>query len=413
MDARPRPSKSELRMSIHNNPYGVGLAYRYHLHEEVMHFAADIDLLEIPTEDHIIRRRALSYPFATERFAEASSQFPCVAHGISLSLGSIEPLDDHYIQSTRRFMDETGISVFSEHLAYHRMDGTDIASFLQMPFDEVSLEWLVQKYQVARQSLGMPIALENVSFSFPVAGGDYSEPEFLAEFLRRTDATLLLDVTNLYNNCTNYSLDPIEYIHTLPPDRISQMHLAGGHFDDSGFLIDSHSFMVMDDVWELYRECLKHTQADIVILERDYQCLPFSEVLHDLRKAREIFYELRPSQSRLKPATITATGPSTASMPDFQSAQYSNLRSFQRTILKSITDDEFRRATRADLAVAAETFPMARDWLARYAACPKLDDMAESWKETERLNNEDQERFQQWEWSQFLTINNPVGVESR
>ena len=236
-------------MSIHDQPYGVGLAYRYHLHEEVMHYADEIDLLEIPSEDHIIRRRALSYPGAAEKFAQVSANFACVGHGISMSLGSLEPLSQRYLEDTRRFIRETGFRVFSEHLAYHRMDGKDIASFLGMPLDDASLDWLQLNYQYARDFLGGPFAVENVSLSFQVPDAKYTEAEFLCEFLRRTDATLLLDVTNLFNNCTNYDSDPMEFLHALPPDRISQIHLAGGHYDESGFLIDSHSFAVMDAVW--------------------------------------------------------------------------------------------------------------------------------------------------------------------
>ena len=401
-------------MTIHDNPYGVGLAYRYHLHEEVMHYASEIDHLEIPTEDHIIRHRALSYPNAAARFAEASSSFPCVAHGISLSIGSLEPLDEHYVNSTRRFLQQTGISVFSEHLAYHRMDGKDISTFLQMPFDDVSLEWLVQNYNHACELLGThSFAVENVSFSFEVPGGEYSEPEFLAEFLRRTDATLLLDVTNLFNNCTNYSRDPIEYIHTLPPDRISQLHLAGGHYDEDGFLVDSHSFAVMDEVWDLYRECLKYTSANIVILERDYKCFPFREVMKDVRRARDIFYELRataapPAESngRSGNGRQQDTGP-----PDFECDRFLNLRSIQRAILKSITDDEFRGAVKADSARATDVFPMEPGWLDRFCRCRKLDEMSLAWKETDRLNREDEERFRQWEWSQWAAQAQPAAFK--
>jgi len=402
-------------MSIHDHPYGVGLAYRNHLHEEVMHYASEIDLLEIPTEDHIIRHRALGYPQAAERFAEAKEAFPCVAHGISLSLGSVQPLDAQHVKMTNRFLEESGISIFSEHLAFQCMDGIDISCFLQMPFDDVSLDWLVQNYNHARSQFGRPIALENVSFSFPVPGGTYSEPEFLAEFLNRTDATLLLDVTNLYNNATNYKFDPIEYLHTLPPDRISQMHLAGGHYDDAGFLIDSHSYSVMEEVWDLYRECLKYTDTNIVILERDYMCFPFREVMTDMQKAREIFYELRPDTAPTNGVSPNGNGQNgsatEAPTPNFEDAHFADLRAFQRTLIKAIDDDDFRAACVQDPNHAATVFPMEQAWIDRYAACEKLESMAEGWKETDRLNKEDLERFRKWEWGQWAQQIEPAPAE--
>lgn len=389
--------------SIHDQPYGVGIAYRYHLHEEVFHYGSEIDLLEIPTEDHIIRRRALSYPGAKEKFAQALDSFPCVAHGISMSLGSVEPADEKYFDSTCRFMRETGISVFSEHLAYHRMDGKDIASFLGMPMNDVSLDWLERRYDDAWDRLGCPFAVENVSLSFPVPASQYTEPQFLSEFLKRTDATLLLDVTNLYNNCTNYKQDPFEFLHALPPDRVSQIHLAGGHFDESGFLIDSHSFAVMDDVWELYAEALRYTAADIVIVERDYQCFPFREVMEDIRKARQIFYEIRPKNPHEVASDAGSLAAVSNGAPDHTAAEFANLRGFQRAVLKAITNDEFRNRVSSEPCDAAAAFPMSDDWLNRFAGCAKLDEMAMNWQETERLNQEDEERFRQWEWSQWAT----------
>src|SRR5262249_1962770 len=162
---------------IHDCPYGVGVAYRYHLHEEVGHYASEIDLLEIPTEDLIVRRRALSYPWAEQKLAQALASFSCIGHGISMSIGSVEPPDETYLSATRKVLDETGMSVFSEHLAFHRMDGRDISSFLGMPPEDVSLDWLERNYKHARSFLGRPFAVENVSLSFQIPGQGYAEAE--------------------------------------------------------------------------------------------------------------------------------------------------------------------------------------------------------------------------------------------
>jgi len=270
-----------------------------------------------------------------------------------------------------------------------------------MPWDDTSLDWLQRNYQYVRDYLGRPFAVENVSLSFRVPRGQYREPEFLREFLLRTDATLLLDVTNMFNNCINYQEDPIEYLHALPPDRISQIHLAGGHYDDDGFLVDSHSFAVMDEVWDLYRETLRHTTANIVILERDYQCFPFRDVMRDIRKARELFYEIRPESAPDAPSDASAAPVGANGLPDHMALEFSNHRAYQRAILKSITDDEFRRRVEVDPDMAARQLAMGEEWVTRLPSRRKLDQMAESWKETERLDREDEERFRRWEWSQW------------
>ena len=365
-----------------------------------MTYRSEMDLLEIPTEDHIIRRRALSYPGAREKFDEALENFSCVAHGISMSIGSVEALDQEYFRANREMMDQAGIKIFSEHLAYHRMDGKDISSFLGMPLCDESLEWLVHQYWHARELMGGPFALENVSLSYPVPEAQYSEPEFLTKFLSKTDGSLLLDVTNLYNNCTNFKTDPLEFLHALPGDRVSQIHLAGGHYDEDGFLIDSHSFAVMDEVWDIFRAAIHHTNANIVIVERDYKCFPFREVMADVRKAREIFYEIRPNKL---PEVSVEADPEVGKrpIPDAEDSQFADLRNFQRATIRSITDDDYRGMASSTPEKVSQEFPMAQEWIDRFAKCDKLDSMAHSWKETDRYNREDAERFRQWEWNQW------------
>ena len=120
-------------------PYGVGLAYRSLLHREVLQHAADIDLLEIPTEDYIVRSRRLNVDPDGRLLREALERFPAVAHGIRMSVGSVERLDEVYLERTEQLLREFGIEDFSEHLAYHRMSGTDVHMFLCLPFEEVSL----------------------------------------------------------------------------------------------------------------------------------------------------------------------------------------------------------------------------------------------------------------------------------
>ncbi len=226
-------------MKQNQQPYGVGLAYRPCLHDQIMRFADEIDVLEIPTEDYIIRRRRLSADPGQRLLRKALDRFPCMAHGISMSIGSVEPLDEAYMRSTRAFLDEHNFDVFSEHLAYHRMDGVDLTMFLAMPFEDVSLEWLARNYEAARNRLGRSFALENVSYYFPAPNCSLDEADFLTRLCEMTDCSLLLDVTNIYNNAVNHGYDPVEFIRRLPGDRVSQLHLAGGHYSD-GMWQDSH-----------------------------------------------------------------------------------------------------------------------------------------------------------------------------
>lgn len=403
-------------MSRQPRPYGVGLAYRPNLHFDIMQHAGEIDVLEVNSVDYIHRYWRLLQDPAGHLLREAAATFPCVAHGINMSIGSVEPHDERYLQNTKRFLQEYGIEEFSEHLAFHRMDGNDVGSFIAMPFEDVSLRWLEQKYKAARTALGRPFALENVSYLFNAPGGAYEEAGFLTELTRRTGCELLLDVTNVFNNATNHGYDPIEFIRRLPGDRITQLHIAGGK-QVCGTWFDSHSAPVMEGVWELVHEALRQTAAEMIFLERDSNFYPFEGIMKDVRTARSIFYEHRPERAPETPAAAagksSSAGQSTAEQaaatedapgePDPLDPEFANLRSYQRALMRQITDADFRAELEGNPDVVRETYPMEEDWLQRWQGCQgeHVDRMARKWPATVKRNRQMAEELPQLEWRAF------------
>jgi uncharacterized protein len=388
----------------HDQAYGVGLAYRTMIHDKILGLSGELDLLEISTEDYLIRQRRIWADPERRLLRAVTGRFPCVAHGIGLSLGTVEPLERRRIDGTVEFLRETGIPTFSEHLAFHRVGGQDLSVFLCMPFDEAAAGWVAENYRAVRSAIGRPFALENVSYYFSVPGGQFDEPGFLCEVLKRIDGSLLLDVTNVYNNCVNHNQDPYEYIRRLPGDRISQMHLAGGHYED-GFLIDSHSYPVMEEVWALYEEALKHTSADIVILERDENIEPLGSVLDDIRRARSLFYRHRPKSKprRHEEAVPAGDGASTAYRADPFAPQFANLRNFQRALFRKITGDGFRGPDGGEFASILRDCPMDEDWARRLQACSpdQVEKMAMRWKWFESEDRRAEEEYRRIEWQEW------------
>ena len=219
------------------------------------------------------------------------------------------------------------------------MDGTELGIFLPMPFEEVAIQWLKRAYNHARNALGRPFALENVTYYFPVPHCGLSEADYLRRLTEETDCTLLLDVTNVFNNSHNHGYDPIEFLDRLPLDRVSQIHLAGGHQTDDGRWEDSHSAPVMAQVWPLFEEVVRRTDAGIVILERDSKFDPFETVIEDVDRAKEIFYRYR-SHSAPEAKPLDSAMPCAAADPEIE--EFSELRAFQRTMIARLTDPQFR-----------------------------------------------------------------------
>jgi uncharacterized protein len=392
-------------MSHHHDPYGVGLAYRFTVHDEAVRHRNEIDLLEISTEDYIVRERRISSDPNERLLRDALAKFPCVAHGLSLSIGTVAEPNKAYLSESRRFIEEHGLNIFSEHLAYHSVDGHDLTMFLAMPFEEISIQWLKQNYYATRRALGRPFALENVTYHFPVPRSSLSEADFLRRLTEETDCTLLLDVTNVFNNSHNHGYDPLEFFDRLPMDRVSQMHLAGGHQLPDGTWEDSHSAPVMEEVWPIFEEAVQRaTKARIVILERDSGLQPFDSVIQDIRLAREIFY-------RHKPTVAPARQLDAANVPDIpvspEALEFSQLRGFQRAMMAHITSESFRTSFQENPYLACEQLGLTDPaWVSRLMECdPKqMMHFQKSWDYFRKEDQEAAAEYEKREWAAWADL---------
>lgn len=385
----------------HRNPYGVGLAYRFNVHREAVQHRDEIDLLELSTEDYIVReRRTYSDPNEI-LLKDALQTFPCVAHGLSLSIGTVGELNEWYLNATNRFMEDNGLEVFSEHLAFHSVDGNDLTMFLAIPFEEVAVQWVKHNYYAVRRRLGRSFALENVTYSFPAPNSSLSEADFLRRVCEETDCTLLLDVTNVFNNAHNHGYDAYEFLDRLPMERVSQMHLAGGHQLPDGRWEDSHSAPVMDPVWPLFEEAVKRaTNVRNVILERDSKLKPFSSVMSDIRKAREIFYRHRPDEAPAVPVESFEEVEIAERSP--LDPEFAGLRSYQRALMGRITDPDFRTAFLTNAPEAVKRYEVSDpEWFRKLVECDGqlVHHFEDAWDYFQKEDREVAREYEKREWA--------------
>ena len=394
-------------MNHHTKPYGVGLAYRYILQDGILRNRDSIDLIELPMEDYICRRRRLNTDPHEQLLTEITKEIPAVAHGISLSIGSVEPVDKHYLDETKKVMQRHNIEVFSEHLAFHRMDGRDLATFLCMPFEEESVQWIKANYNTIREVIGRPFSLENVTYHFPAPNSSLKEADFLRRLTEETDCTLLLDATNVFNNSHNHNYDPMEFLDRVPLDRVAQIHLAGGEFRD-GKWEDCHNSPVMEPVWGIFEEIVKRSNAEIVVVERDSRFDPFENILDDVQKAREIFYKYRPEklEGDGHQWAFPETDWDSLELPDIESDRYQNLRGFQRAVMGRIADPDYLKEYEAEPAAAMARFGLDEPWQQRVAGCdPKsMAFLARSWEGLSRENSMMEDEHKKREWSAWANI---------
>jgi uncharacterized protein (UPF0276 family) len=227
------------------------------------------DVLEI-TVDHYIyggdRVRGI--------FRELSQEIAFVAHGVGLSLGTDVPLDEAYLEQVARTVDDLKMPVYSEHLAWTKAPGIDLANLLPLPKTEPVAESIVAKVKRVQEVIPVPFALENISYVFEFPDSVLTDAQFFNLIFRETGATMLLDVENLYVNSANHKFDPLEFMAALPPGIVTGVHLAGGplvsrHYLEEPVWVDGHNAPVHDEALALLNRVLDDHNPDTIILERD------------------------------------------------------------------------------------------------------------------------------------------------
>lgn len=217
---------------------------------------------------------------------QIAERYPVVMHGVSLSVGSTDPLDIDYLVRLRRLADQIGARWISDHLCWTGVMGRNSHDLLPIPLNDESLAHVCGRVRTVQGILERPLILENPSTYVTFANSTMNEWEFLARMAHETGCGLLLDVNNVYVSSVNHGFDAVEYIRSVPHERIVQMHLAG-HSVFPTHLIDTHDHPVTDPVWELYRLAHELTGGVSTLLEWDAQIPPFPMVHAEVLKARD------------------------------------------------------------------------------------------------------------------------------
>jgi uncharacterized protein (UPF0276 family) len=213
-------------------------------------------------------------------------RFPMAMHGVSLSIGAPEPLDEDYLNNLKTLAGLIEPEVVSDHLCWTGAHGVNLHDLLPLPLTEETLDHVAARVRQVQDMLGRRIALENASTYVSFTADTMTEWDFLAELTRRADCDLLLDVNNVYVSAFNHGFDEQDYLAGIPKDRVRQIHLAG-HEHNGDHIVDTHDAPVVDPVWELYRAAVRRFGAVPTMIERDANIPPLGELVAELGVARE------------------------------------------------------------------------------------------------------------------------------
>ncbi len=292
---------------------GVGLGLRWELFDEIearmeaQEPLLPVDFFEVSPENFL--HRGGRYPATLHRLAE---EYPIVTHGLTMSIGGSDPLDRDYLRDLAAFAREVGSPWHSDHLCFGSVSGRSLHELLPVAFKRANVARIAERIRRARDVLGIPLAIENVSFYWHPGAPELGEAEFLAAVCQEADCGLMLDVNNAYVNARNFGFDVDAWMASAPLDRVVQIHVAGHEWfavDEEGIgerrgadaagamIIDTHGADVADPVLALLGRVLARTGPVPVLLERDQNLPDLEALLVELGRVRRVCDGLRSARA--------------------------------------------------------------------------------------------------------------------
>jgi uncharacterized protein len=262
---------------------GFGLGLRAPHYSQIVESRPQVSWLEILSENFMVPGgRPLHW------LDRICADYPIAMHGVSLSIGSTDPLDEHHLAALQRLQRRVQPVWISDHLCWTGVAGGNLHDLLPLPYHEAVLPHVVERVGRVQDRLGSRILLENASTYVSYESSQLTEWDFLAEVARRADCLILLDVNNVYVNSVNHEFDPLVYLDAIPVARVQQIHLAGHERRDDGLIVDTHDAPVAEAVWSLYEHARRRFGDVATMIERDSNIPPLAELVAELDRARSI-----------------------------------------------------------------------------------------------------------------------------
>ena len=261
---------------------GVGLGLRRELAEQIFKDRGEIDFLEIIPEQYMCKGGE-----SKERLERACALYPSVSHGVNLSLGSADPLDEDYLKALKGFLAEIGAPWFSDHVCFASLGQVYFHELLPVPFNKATLAHMVARVKRVKEFIELPFLVENTTYYMKVPGSEMSEAQFIGELLEQADCGLLLDINNVFVNSCNHALDPYDFLDQIPIERTVQVHMAG-HKVQGDIVLDTHGAPIAEPVYDLLGYALTKTTVHGVTVERDQNIPDLAELSGEISAIKAI-----------------------------------------------------------------------------------------------------------------------------
>lgn len=261
--------------------HGSGVGLRRSMLDEVLaQQPKSIDFFEIAPENWM----TLGGRFQ-QQFEQLIAEYPFACHGLSLSIGSPDPLDIDFVKQIKAFLDRYQIDIYSEHLSFCSGNG-HLYDLMPIPFTDESVNYVAERIRQVEQIIERPLIIENVSY-YTAPGQVLAEIDFINAVLGEANCQLLLDVNNIYVNAVNHGYDAVAFMQALPTERIAYLHMAGHYHEADDLIVDTHGAPVIDPVWQLLEATYAHHGIFPTLLERDFNIPPLVELIDEVMQIKK------------------------------------------------------------------------------------------------------------------------------
>lgn len=259
---------------------GIGIGLRIPHYEDIFSTWPAIDWFEIISENFMVDGGK-----PLENLEKILEHYPVVQHGVSLSIGSPDPLDYDYLKKLKALARKTKTPWISDHLCWGRLAGAHYHDLLPLPYTQEVIDYVSERARIVQDYLELPFALENLSSYVAYTQDQMPEWAFYSAVVEKANIYMMLDVNNIYVSSRNHGFHPMDYVNNIPLDRVLQIHLAG-HKDCGTHILDTHDNYVCDEVWKLYGEVYPRTGGVSTLLEWDDNLVSFQETWEEALKAK-------------------------------------------------------------------------------------------------------------------------------
>lgn len=260
---------------------GIGLGLRIPHYETIFRDNPAVDWFEIISENFMI-----DAGLPIENLEKILERYPVVQHGVSLAIGSPDPINFDYLKKLKALARKTKTPWISDHLCWGRLPGAHYHDLLPLPYTKEVINYVAERAKIVQDFLELPFALENLSSYVAYKSDEMTEWEFYTAVVEKANIYMMLDVNNIYVSSRNHGFDPSLYYNNIPLDRVLQIHLAG-HTDHGDYVLDTHDNYVRDEVWDLYGKIYPLTGGVSTLLEWDDNFISFEHTWEEAKKAKE------------------------------------------------------------------------------------------------------------------------------